>query len=205
MLKEIIGPANISSISSDLKDELTPYSIIIDEATDISAKKSMAVSIRYFKYEKIVDRFLELVECSDGTSEGIFQTLKNCLNRNKISVSSSIVGFGSDNCAVMMGKTNSVRTRLVDMVPTIFISGCACHLIHLCAVAANSKLPNYIEELTRDIYSHFAFSTKRREQFLEYQVFLNLQPHVFLKAGQTRWLSLEASYFSFNIYLINIK
>lgn len=80
-----------------------------------------------------------------------------------------MIGFGVDNCSVMMGKNNSVRTRLIELLHNIFINSCACHLIHLCAVAANGKLPNYIEELTRDIYSHFSFSTKIREEFLLYR------------------------------------
>lgn len=45
IIKEIIGPANTSNISTDLINNQTPYSIIIDEATDISVKKSMAVNI----------------------------------------------------------------------------------------------------------------------------------------------------------------
>lgn len=195
LLKHVIAPENVASIQSDLSDGITPYSLIIDETTDISTKKVMAVIIRYFRNnnEKVIDRFLELVECSDGTADGIYNGIINCLKNNNIPLQ-SMIGFGSDNCAVMMGRNNSVKTRLLKDVPTVFISGCSSHLIHLCAVAASSRLPSYIEELTRDLFSHFSCSTKRREEFIEYQSFLELQPHVILRAGTTRWLSLEVCF-----------
>lgn len=192
LITNVIGPQNTVSIQLDLSDGLTPYSLVIDETTDVSTKKVMAVIIRYFREDngKVIDRFLELVECSDGKAAAIYDEIKICLEKNKIPFE-SMIGFGSDNCPTMMGSNNSVKSRILTDIPHIFISGCSSHLIHLCAVAASSRLPSYVEELTRDIFSHFSFSTKRREEFVEYQAFLDLKQHNFLRAGQTRWLSLE--------------
>lgn len=198
LIKNVIGPENSISIQLDLSDGMTPYSLIIDETTDISTKKVMAVIIRYFRVDngKVIDRFLELVECSSGTAAAIYEHITNCLETNKIPLT-SMVGFGSDNCSVMMGKNNSVKSRILTDVPHVFISGCSSHLIHLCSVAASSKLPSTIEELTRNVFSHFSFSTKRREEFVEYQTFLDLAQHNFLRAGQTRWLTLEVQIVNF--------
>lgn len=121
---------------------MTPYSLVVDETTDISTKKVMAVIIRYFREDngKVIDRFLELVECFDGKASSIYEEIKKCLERNKIPLR-CMIGFGSDNCNVMMGRTNSVKSRIETDIPHICINGCSSHLIHLCAVAASLKLP----------------------------------------------------------------
>lgn len=157
LIKNVVAVENRNSIQIDLMS--TPYTLITDESTDIGTIKCMGVIVRYFKNGEVNDRFLDLVTCEKDDAEGIFSSIKECFKKNEISME-LMIGFGADNCAVMMG--SSVKTRLQSAVKNIFIFGCCCHLMHLCAVGANSKIPKYIEELTRDIYSHFAFSTKRR-------------------------------------------
>ena len=51
------------------------------------------------------------------------------------------------------------------------------------------KLPQAIEDLIRDIYSHFAHSAKRLSEYNQH--FAETEPHKILKTAQTRWLSLE--------------
>ena len=53
------------------------------------------------------------------------------------------------------------------------------------------KLPRAIEDLIRDIYSHFAHSAKRLSEYKKFQHFAETEPHKILKPAQTRWLSLE--------------
>lgn len=200
LMKNVIATENRDSIQEDLKS--TPYTLITDKSTDIGTIKCMAVIVRYFKDSRVIDRFLDLVPCENGTAEGIFAAIEECLKKNKVDMQ-MMIGFGADNCSVMMGKYNSVKTRLEATVKHIFVFGCCCHLMHLCAVGANANIPKYIEELTRDIYSHFAFSTKRRIEFAEYQQFLEIEFHQILRSASTRWLSLEVNNHVIYIHYLN--
>lgn len=91
-----------------------------------------------------------------------------------------------------MGDFNGVQARLKSKISNLFVLGCVCHFMHLCSSAACLKLPSVIEDLARDIYSYFRNSSKRLNEFAEFQAFLQLKPHKILKISQTRWLSIEA-------------
>ena len=54
------------------------------------------------------------------------------------------------------------------------------------------KLPVYNEDFILDIYMylHFHYSSKRKQQFKEYQEFTSVEPKQLLKFISTRWLSL---------------
>ena len=70
---------------------------------------------------------------------------------------------------------------------------CLCHSAHLCASHACEQLPRSVEDLVRDIYSHFSHSAKRLAEHKQFQAFTNTEPHKLLKHAQTHWLSLEQS------------
>lgn len=102
------------------------------------------------------------------------------------------MGFASDGANVMVGKFNSVVSRLKVDIPNIYVFKCICHSFHLCASYACMKLPRGIEDLARDIYTYFSNSPKRIEAFKEFQTFAQTPIHKMLHPAQTRWLSLEA-------------
>ncbi len=103
----------------------------------------------------------------------------------------NIVGFGSDGCNTMMGKHNSVSSRLKSDLPGITVQRCVCHSLHLCASEACRQLPRRCEDLARNIYGYFKNSAKRIAQLREFQDFCHVEPHKMLKPSQTRWLSLN--------------
>ena len=65
---------------------------------------------------------------------------------------------------------------------------CFCHSAHLCASHACEKLLRMLEDLVRDIYSHFAHSAKRLDEYKQFQSFTNTEPQKILKPSR---LSLE--------------
>ncbi|KAJ8381342.1 hypothetical protein SKAU_G00021200 [Synaphobranchus kaupii] len=103
----------------------------------------------------------------------------------------NIVGFASDGCNTMMGKNNSVSSRLKNDLPGITVQRCICHSLHLCASAACKQLPRMCEDLARDVYGYFKNSAKRVAQLKEFQEFCHVEPHKLLKPSQTHWLSLH--------------
>jgi hypothetical protein len=68
---------------------------------------------------------------------------------------------------------------------------CLCHSADLCASHACEKLPRAVEDLVRDIYSHFSHSAKHLAAYKEFQHFTNTEPHRILQPCQTHWLSLQ--------------
>ena len=91
----------------------------------------------------------------------------------------------------MFGEHHSVVSLLKQKIPNIFTMKCLCHSAHLCASHACEKLPKAVEDFVRDIYSHFAHSAKRLNEYEKFQHFSKTEPHKILKPAQTRWLSLD--------------
>ena len=92
----------------------------------------------------------------------------------------------------MLGRHNSVKTRLLAKQPHLFVIHCICHVAALCAShACKSAIPNEVEQLLRDVYNFFHQSSKRLSQLASFQHFVDVEPHCLLHPSQTRWLSLH--------------
>lgn len=104
----------------------------------------------------------------------------------------NVIGFASDSASVMVGRENSVLSRVKERQPDVFSLGCMCHLVALCAAAALKKLPISIDGLLIDIFYHFKHSSKRCSEFAEVlREFDDLRDLSVIKHGSTRWLSLK--------------
>ena len=77
------------------------------------------------------------------------------------------MGKCSDTANVMVGKRNSVLSRVKQKQPGVFSLGCLCHLANLCATAALKTLPVSVDNLLIDVFYHFKYSAKRWEAFNE--------------------------------------
>ena len=91
----------------------------------------------------------------------------------------------------MLGSRNSVLTRFRCQQPSVVSFHCNCHVAALIANHACKELPDFLDDLTIQIWYYFQKSPKRQRMFKEFQEFVDVKPHKLLKAGQTRWLSLE--------------
>ena len=87
--KDIVSVAvmeTISVIISDLGDAL--FSILIDEACDISIKEQMVVVICYVNTKgEVIERFLGVEHVTDTSARTLKKTLDNLLCRNRLSIS----------------------------------------------------------------------------------------------------------------------
>ncbi|CAH0551119.1 unnamed protein product [Brassicogethes aeneus] len=189
LINECIGPYAKKQIVADLNEHF--YSVIIDETTDISTKKCLAVLVRYFKNSKTVDAFLGLLELeNNSTAASIYESLTNYLTSSEVNIE-HMVGFAADNCATMMGHLNGVQALLKKRLPNLVVVGCSSHSFNLCSSYACAKIPKEVDELIKDIYAHFSHSSKRNNALKEFQVFCELKPHKILRLSETRWLSLQ--------------
>ena len=104
---------------------------------------------------------------------------------------SNLIGFANEGANVMVGEHNSVRSRLLEINPNLFVTTCICHSAHLAASNACATLPRQTEDFVLYIYTYFSHSAKRLHEFKHFQEFTNTKPHKLLRLCQTRWLSLQ--------------
>nr|WP_253308757.1 hAT transposon family protein [Rickettsia endosymbiont of Ceutorhynchus assimilis] len=189
---DCLSVEQLEEISSILQKN--KFSLIIDETTDISTQKSLALVVRYYDetLKKVRDSFFGLLKLDSSNAKSIFLGVQNYLTKCKVPLE-NLIGFAADNASVMQGNRTGVQARFKEVLPNIYTLGCVCHSVHLCASAAANKLPRSVEDFVRNIYNYFSNSSKRIDQLNECQIFCQVKPNKLLHPAQTRWLSLQAA------------
>jgi hypothetical protein len=161
------------------------FSLIIDETTDISTTSQLAVLGVYFNEKdfRLEIILIDLIPLKDGRATTIYTSLLKSLRERGIPMH-NVIGFCADTCNVMFGANHSVSQLLVKDHPWIIAVKCSCHLIHLCSSYASKTLPKSVEDLCRNIFSHFSLSSKRCESFKEFQQFVELKELRILRPGE---------------------
>ncbi|KAF9424289.1 hypothetical protein HW555_000428 [Spodoptera exigua] len=189
-IKTVLGLILTQELIDKLKK--TPFSIIMDETTDISVKKQCALAVIYYdEVDCVRTQFLDIYEVKSGKAEDLCNSLLTWLEDRQIPLK-NFVGFASDTTNSMVGEHHSVFSHLKQKVPHIACIKCSCHMIHLVASKACLKLPRSVEDFLRSIGAHFSRSTKRQKKLKEFQDFFGVDIHKILSPATTRWLSLEA-------------
>ncbi|KAJ8928480.1 hypothetical protein NQ314_018961 [Rhamnusium bicolor] len=156
LTKYRLAKEQLEIISRKLKQ--TKFSLILDETTDISTEKSLALVVRFFDEGVVKDRFF-----------GVGYTLDNLL------------GLAADNAAVMMGQLTGVQARFKDRLPNLFVLGCGVSFFFIYVPsAAAKKLPRSLEDFVRNIYNYFSNSSQRLSKLKKCQTFMSLKPNKLL-------------------------
>lgn len=87
---------------------MSHFSVIIDETTDVSTAKELAVVTRVYDSESMNTDcpLYDLLEITHGDAESMFQALVGLFERDGISLN-HIIGFAADTTNVMFGEHNS--------------------------------------------------------------------------------------------------
>ena len=106
----------------------TKFSLLIDESTDISVSQVLAIVVRFFDEtaQDVRDAFFESVTVQDGSARGLYDAVKQLLAQHSIPIT-NIIGFGSDNCSTMLGKSGGFQALLKQDVPSVFVMPCLCN------------------------------------------------------------------------------
>lgn len=122
------------------------FSILVDESTDISSTKHLAIVVRININWSLKDKFLTLIPLSDdATSKNMYEVITEFFIQNEIPLKKNMIGFASDGANSMMGVNNSLKTLLQKDIPNLFIMKCICNSLALCANYACTKLPVKVE------------------------------------------------------------
>lgn len=186
IINNVIGLIDFENIVNAMKTN--KFSLMVDEPTDISSVKHIALVVRMNIQWSIKDQFLNLMPLSNATSKNMYDVIQN-----QIPYKTNMIGFESGGANSMMGLNNSLKTLLQKDIPKLFVMKCVCHSLALCANYACTKLPVEVETLIRDIYNFMHQSYKRQTEFQEFQIFYDLKPNKLLQSSQTSWLSVNAA------------
>ena len=169
----------------------TTFSILCDEGND-SDDKNFAILVRLWDENlgKPMTRFLDMPVCNIATGEKLFDLIDKSLSDRHIPWT-NVVGFESDTANVMIGRHNSVLSRVKAKQPNVFSQGCTCHLANLCLLKGVQALPVDVDDFFVDLFYHFDKSAKRKEELQEFREFTGTKQLKIVKHCKTRWLSLE--------------
>ena len=99
-----------------------------------------------------------------------------------------------DNTSVNVGQYNSVIMEARKKDSNIVLMGCACHIAPNAAKKATNAFSKIIcfisEELLKDIYFHFDYSSKRKNLFAEFCNFCDQDYRKILKFHSVHWLGI---------------
>jgi hypothetical protein len=192
VVKNALGVTFLELLYQNLRKPGNYFSLIMDETTDRGSSKQCALTVIYTDETtgSVKTNFFDMYEVASSTAEELFKSLIKSIESKGIPLT-NLVAFSSDTTNVMVGHHNSVFSLLKQALPHIACIKCSCHMIHLAACKACLKLPKSVEDMLRNIGSHFSRSYGRQEKFREFQEFFHVEIHKILSPATTRWLSLK--------------
>ena len=167
------------------------FSIIFDEATDISVTKSLGLCIQYLDADANVKvRALALIELRQGTADAIAESIFDYLAASSLD-QERLVGGACDGASVMVGPLTGVVARIKVKIPTFLATHCVAHRLSLAAVDAcsGSAIVSRFQSIINEIYSFFSRSTVHTSQLREIEKAINDPQLKMTRATETRWLS----------------
>lgn len=111
----------------ELKNKINngPFSILIDESTDISVLKFLGITIMYFDTDikQVTSTYLSLVEMESCDAEALTNAIKTTLHSKGLDIK-NLCGIGTDNASVMVGINNSVYVKFKEEIPSLIHIPC---------------------------------------------------------------------------------
>ncbi|KAI5340636.1 hypothetical protein L3X38_019910 [Prunus dulcis] len=126
--KDLVNACNkecISLIMSDLKDRY--FSIMMDEARDVSIKEQMAIMVRYVNNKgQIIERFVGVQHVTDTTSSALKKSIDEFFSFEGLSFS-KLRGQGYNGDSNMRSEFNGLKTKILREQPCAFYVRCFAH------------------------------------------------------------------------------
>ncbi|XP_077223437.1 uncharacterized protein LOC143857050 [Tasmannia lanceolata] len=116
------------------------FSILVDEARDVSNKEQMAVVIRYVdKLGHVVERLLGITHVPNTTATSLKEEIETLLDKHKLSIS-RLRGQGYDGESNMQGEFNGLKAL-------IFKENEYAYYVHLNVVGGSCKRHDILQEI----------------------------------------------------------
>jgi len=117
-------------------------SIIADDTTDISNTSQMAVSVRLVHNGSVFEHLIDLVNVSaDRSANNLACVICESLESVGVTKNTSVIGQSYDGASNMMGKHNSVQTKIKEIWPSANFVHCYAHKWALVAQSVSKNIP----------------------------------------------------------------
>ena len=177
------------------------YSIVIDESTDLSTVKQLAIVAHYLNVDtaSLEVRCLKLLDMSQyvrADAKGILSAVTEYLSNPGPDLPAipleKMAGAACDGAAVMLGRVNGVMTKLKEIVPRLVVTHCAAHRLALASSQSSQSEPWFkqMEKAINAVYVLFSRSTVHSAELSEMQKVMNKPTVRLQRPSDTRWLSL---------------
>ncbi|XP_021831212.1 zinc finger MYM-type protein 1-like [Prunus avium] len=194
----------LDSIMDGIKDRF--FSILMDEARDVSVKEQMAMVLHYVDDKgHVIERFVGIQHVTDTTSSSLKDAIDTFFSHNGLSLS-KLWGQSYDGASNMRGDLNGLKTKILREQPCAYYVHCFVHQLQLALVAVAKKNIDIASffATANSMVNHVGASCKRRDllrgQLQEELVIAfendclitgrGLNQEISLKrAGDTRWNS----------------
>ncbi|XP_070667354.1 uncharacterized protein [Malus domestica] len=164
--KEIVNSCafeTLDAIMDDLKDRF--FSILVDEARDVSVKEQMAMVLRYVDDNgHVIERFVGIQHVTNTTSSSLKDAIDTLFSRNGLSIS-KLRGQGYDGANNMRGELNSLKTKILREQPCAYYVHCLAHQLQLALVVVAKKNIDIASffAMANSVVNHVGASCKRRD------------------------------------------
>ncbi|CAN6561403.1 unnamed protein product [Malus baccata var. baccata] len=205
--KEIVNSCaleTLDAIMDGLKDRF--FSILVDEARDVSVKEQMAMVLRYVDDNgHVIERFVGIQHVTDTTSSSLKDVIDTLFSRNGLSIS-KLRGQGYDGASNMRGELNDLKTKILREQPCAYYVHCFAHQLQLALVAVaknNIDIASFFAT-ANSVVNHVGASCKRRDSLkgqLQEELVIAFENDCLItgrglnqetslkRAGDTRWNS----------------
>lgn len=167
LIENVIAPDNLTELLRDVGT--AKYSLIVDESTDVSTIKFMAVCIRYYsrKHKRFITDFLGIIQVVSAKGVDLSDALIEYLQKIGL-ILDNFHSVGTDGAPSMCGVNNSFFTHLRRRIPHLVLIKCVCHSLHKCAEHAFKRVPQHLKFILTETYNWISGSTKRLAEYVEF-------------------------------------
>ncbi|CAN6586744.1 unnamed protein product [Malus baccata var. baccata] len=166
--KEIVNSCaleTLDAIMDGLKDRL--FSILVDEARDVSVKEQMTMVLHYVDDNgHVIERFVGNQHVTNTTSSSLKDAIDSLFSRNGLSIS-KLRGQSYDGVSNMRGELNDLKTKILREQPCAYYVHCFAHQLQLALVAIAKKNIDiaFFFATANSVVNHVGAYCKRRDLF----------------------------------------
>ena len=165
------------------------FSILADEASDLSHREQLCLCIRWVDNDfEIHEDFLELIEAPKTDANTITMLLKDSLVRHCLPIS-NCRGQGYDGASTFRGHINGVAAQIESIEPAALYVHCFAHCTNLCLQTAARQCATIRDalDLVMEMSQLIRFSPKRLSLFETLQSQLSTASPSLKPLCPTRW------------------
>ena len=156
------------AIVDDIKDNY--FSLMFDEARDVSMKEQMGVVLQYVnKNGCVIERFLDMVNVLDTSAISLMNAIDCLFAKHGLSLL-RLRGQRYDGASNMRGEFNGLKALILRENPYTRYIYCFAHLLQLVivAVAKNNRIVSDFFQYVTMIVNAARASCKRRDQLQQH-------------------------------------